>query len=308
MYVAFRHALRRVFSRIAERGMDIFILPHLDSGGRIQTWRNWFEFDPLDDISGYSYEGLVLNSIADALTATTNRDTRVELALSGEMGTSLFRHPESYRRIVQNLRGRPGLKQLKIGISLNHGGIAGRGNQNGAEEIKLSNAGRRQMQSLLDECDFIGMSFYRPVSLHPSPDDFVRGIEHFMSEFAMHGLNVPITKPLHFSEVGIGGGFHDNDVAPSPAKAVESPWAGSGNPRVNPWATEAMRELRREYHRALLEFLATQPAKWNVSAAFFWSTGSWDPQGMRHQLFADAEIVAAVNQHNQSVAAGASDR
>ena len=48
------------------------------------------------------------------------------MALSGEMGTSLFRYPESYRTVVRQLRTAPELKQLKIGISLNHGGIAGK--------------------------------------------------------------------------------------------------------------------------------------------------------------------------------------
>ena len=63
-----------------------------------------------------------------------------------------------------------------------------------------------------------------------------------------------------------------------------------------------MQDLRRQYHRALLEFLAKQPARWHVSAAFFWSMGSWDPQGMRHPTFADPEIAAAIELHNQKVA------
>jgi hypothetical protein len=61
--------------------------------------------------------------------------------------------------------------------------------------------------------------------------------------------------------------------------------------------------LRRLYHAALLEFLATQPASWQVSAAFFWSTGSWDPQGMRHPEFADPEIMRAIERHNRAVIA-----
>jgi hypothetical protein len=275
--------------------MDIYILPHIDAGNRIRTWRNWVDFDPLESYGGYSYEDLMLGSIADALAATIKSGTRVEMALSGEMGTSLFLYPASYRKIIRGLRARPGLDRLKIGISLNHSGIAGQNNPLGRENIRLTDDGRRQMQLLIDECDFVGMSFYRPVNEKPTVEDFVRGIEHFMSEFAQHGLNVPTTKPLHFSEVGIGGGA-DSD----PAKAVETPWAGSGDPRVNPWRTDPMRELRRRYHGALLDFLASQSADWHVSAAFFWSTGSWDPQGMRHPVFADPEIMEAIQRHNQA--------
>ena len=291
--------LRRVFSRMREHDMDIFILPHIDAGGRVRTWRNWVDFDPLVAYGGATYERLMIDSIANALAETVDEETKIELALSGEMGTSLFRYPESYRKIIRRLRERPNLKQLKIGISLNHGGISGQGNPTGVEDIVLDGNQRAEMQSLIDECDFVGMSFYRPVRAEPTPADFVRGIEHFMGEFREHGLSVPTSKPMHFSEVGIGGGHDDNDQASDPAEAVKTPWSGSGDPRTNPWRDPAMRRLRRQYHQALLDFLTQQPAPWHVSAAFFWSTGSWDPQGLRHPEFADPEIMAAIRRHNQ---------
>ena len=62
-----------------------------------------------------------------------------------------------------------------------------------------------------------------------------------------------------------------------------------------------MQQLRRQYHSALLQFLDEQPARWRVSAAFFWSTGSWDPQGIRHPVFADPEISREIRAHNQKV-------
>jgi hypothetical protein len=62
-----------------------------------------------------------------------------------------------------------------------------------------------------------------------------------------------------------------------------------------------MQQLRRQYHRALLQFLEEQPARWAVSAAFFWSTGSWDPQGIRHSDFRDPEIAAAIQRHNEQL-------
>jgi hypothetical protein len=284
---------------MVHHNMEVFILPHIDAGGDVRTWRNWVDFDPLQSYNGFSYEQLMIGTIADALAESIRPATHVELALSGEMGPSLFRYPESYRKIVRGLRDRANLKQLKIGISLNHDGIAGRGNPNGAADIQLNDDQRAQLQSLVNECDFVGMSFYRPVSVPPRVADFVRGIDHFMEEFRDHGLSVPMGTPLHFSEVGIGGGHDDDDVASDPAKAVMSPWAGSGDPRVNPWRSPEMRQLRRQYHDALLEFLTQQPARWRVSAAFFWSTGSWDPQGIRHAVFRDPAIAGEIDRHNR---------
>jgi hypothetical protein len=295
--------LRRVFARMAEHGMEIFILPHIDAGGRVRQWRNWVDFDPLEPYGGYTYDGLMIGTIVEALEQSVPRDTHVEMALSGEMGSSLFRYPQSYRRIVQELRRRTELKQLKVGISLNHGGIAGRGNPTGAPDIRLSNEGRDELQSLIDECDFVGMSFYRPVRVSPTADDFVRGIEHFMGEFREYGLKVATTKPMHFSEVGIGGGSANGrrDRAPTPARAAQTPWGGTGDPRHNPWRDPALQALRRRYHDALLEFLARQPAPWRVSAAFFWSSGSWDPQGMRDAEFADPRIIESIQRHNAAI-------
>ena len=214
------------------------------------------------------------------------------------MGTSLFRYPDSYRQIVRRLHDRPERRRLKTGISLNHGGIAGRNNPTGVKDIQLSDDERQKVQSLIDECDFIGMSFYAPVSTSPTTEDFVRGIDRFMGEFQQHGLSVATTKPIQFSEVGIGGGRLRNTEEPDLDKAVAAPWEGTTVSRQNPWRHESLRTLRRNYHSALLQFLADQPAGWRVSSAFLWSIGSWDPIGCRHPEFADLEIVAAIEDHN----------
>ena len=292
--------LRQVFSRMVKHDIGIAILPHIDAGGKIQQWRNWVVFDPAEPYAGYSYEDLMLETIADALAESVTPKTRIELALSGEMGTSLFQYPETYRTIVHKLRERPDLKQLKLGISLNHGGIAGRNNPTGAKDIQLSDEKRQHMQSLIDECDFVGMSFYAPVNISPTPDDFVRGIERFMNEFKQHGLTVPTSKPMQFSEVGIGGRRVIRGTT-DPDKAVQTPWEGTANPRSNPWKQPPMQKLRRQYHDALIHFLAEQPAPWRVSGAFFWSMGSWDPVGHGSAEFADPDIMAAIEKHNRSV-------
>jgi hypothetical protein len=296
-----KDALRQIFAKMVEHDMAIYILPHIDPGGEIRTWRNWVDFDPVVRYSGYSYEQLMIDTLAEALSESVKSDTRVEMALSGEMGTSLFRYPKSYQAMIDRLRARPQLKQLKIGISLNHGGIAGRGNPTGVPDIKLNDDERKSLQAVIDASDFVGMSFYRPVRVNPTTVDFVRGIDDYMGEFEEFGLNVPTSKPLQFSEVGIGGGHDEDDVAPDPAKAAATPWGGSGNPSDNPWRDPAVQALRRQYHRELLKFLKTQPARWQVSAAFFWSMGSWDPLGLRNPEFEDPQITTAVERHNRGV-------
>jgi hypothetical protein len=296
-----RNELQQAFARMVKHRMAIYILPHIDAGGKVRQWRNWVNFDPLELYSGYSYGDLMLGTIADALADATTNDTHLEMALSGEMGTSLFRYPESYRIVVRQLRARPNLKQMKLGFSLNHGGIAGKRNPTGAKDVLLSEGGRKQMQALIDDCDFVGMSLYAPISGKPTPDDFVRGIDRFMSEFKQYGLSVPTNKPMQFSEVGIGGGRLRNGEEPDPTKAVQAPWEGTANSQNNPWRQKAMGSLRREYHKALLEFLAKQPAQWHVSAAFLWSMGSWDPIGLRQPEFADPEIIATIEQHNRAM-------
>ena len=126
-----KEKLQQVFARMVKHDMAIYILPHIDAGGKVRQWRNWVNFDPLESYAGYTYADLLLGTIADALAEAATPNTHIEMALSGEMGTSLFRYPESYRTVVRQLRSRPQLKQLKLGISLNHGGIAG-------EEIRLA--------------------------------------------------------------------------------------------------------------------------------------------------------------------------
>ena len=290
--------LRQIFTRMVKHHMDITILPHIDAGAGTRTWRNWVDFDPLTVYGGYSYNNLLLDTIASALTATVNHDTEIDFALSGEMGTSLFRYPQSYRMIVAQLRAHPELKHLKIGISLNHGGIAGRGNPVGPKEIELTEEQREQMQALIEDCDFVGMSFYAPVSATPTVDDFVRGIDRFMGEFQQLGLSVPTSKPMQFSEVGIGGRQLINSAG-DPAKAVQTPWEGTAETDKNPWKDPQMRKLRRQFHDSLLQFLTEQPARWQVECAFVWSMGSWDPVGARDPEFADAEIKAAIERHNR---------
>src|SRR4029078_9868232 len=103
------------------------------------------------------------------------------------------------------------------------GGVAGKGNPTGGQEIQLSGNKREQLQALINECDLVGMSFYAPVSVSPTPNDVVLGIDRFMDELKQYGLSVPSSTPMQFSEVGIGGGRLKYGEEPDSVKAVRAP-------------------------------------------------------------------------------------
>ncbi|MCC7475001.1 MAG: cellulase family glycosylhydrolase [Pirellulales bacterium] len=298
--ITLRNDLRRVFKLMIDHDLAIHILPHVDSGGRVNVWRNLISFDPLERRGEWSYDDLVLRSIADELGAVLKPHSRADIALSGEMGTSLFLHPEKYLQILRKLRARPDLKNVKLGVSLNHGGIAGRKIPIGAPESILPEQERQALQTFLEESDFLGMSFYAAISETPSPSDFVKGIEKYLGEFKAFQLTVPADLPMQFSEIAIGGG-HPHGEEVSPASAAASPWEGSSDGERSPWKSPGMQQLRRNFHNALLEFLRTQPAPRPVTAAFLWSSGSWDPLGHSDSRFLDTTIAKQIELHNRSV-------
>ena len=294
MRAELRAKLSQVFGRMVKYGMNIAVLPHIDAGGKVQQWRNWIDFEPNVSYGGFSYRDLVMGSITESLAETVSDDTRVELALSGEMGTSLFRYPASYREITQSLRDKPKMKNLKIGISLNHGGIAGEGNPVGTKDVQMSAEQREQMQGLIDDCDFVGVSFYAPVRVSPTRDDFVNGVNRFMSQFEQHGLRVPTSKPLQFSEVGIGGRRLRDGVG-DPEKAAATPWEGSAFAEITPGPRNQCSSCGGS---------STLPC-WISSSGSrpdgllqgpVWSMGSWDPLGHGEPTFADVQIMEAVGQ------------
>src|SRR5262249_32805614 len=156
--------------------------------------------------------------------------------------TSLFQHADSYRKIVEQLRKRPQLKGMKIGISCNHDKIAGEGNPKGRKEIRLTEEQRKQMQSLIDECDFVGMSAYIQASNPPTVDDIVQGIDRVMKQFSALGLSVPKSKPMQFTEMGVGG----REKRPRDAdleQMLQAPWEGTSIVAKNPWVDESKRDL-----------------------------------------------------------------
>lgn len=290
----FQRTLRETFREADDHGMQISVVAHLNSWGDIYDWRNFFQFDPLEELDGFTYQRAVIEPIVSALVEAGVPIAHTELSLTGEMGHSVFNHAASYRRIVAELRSREASKRLALGVSLNFNRVAG--------ESETSASQNQQVQRLIDESDFLGMSNYRWFSLPVTPNIFVEAIEAFMAQLQARDIFVPVNLPLHFTEVGIGGGREDGKLASSPEIAAKTPWQGSDRRSRNPWSSSTMQSFRVEYHRALLEFLKIQPSAYQVQGAYLWSEGSWDPMDLQDRGFADPQIIRLIQEHNTTVA------
>lgn len=286
------------FRRAVERKMGISILLHLNAHGQIQEWRNNFEFDPLEKINGSSYEESCLLPVVESLETSVPADWPIEISLQGEMGTTVFRHPESWKSLLEHLRARKKLTNLRCGLSFNYQGVAGK--------VKPEEIPPESLSSLWKNCDFIGVSMYQAVSPIPRPEDFDLAVGLFAGEFAGMRCQLPTNKALHFVEVGLGGGgLSDADWKPKiPAESLDdaarAPYLGSANPNeADPWKNADLKTFRLRYHEALCEFLASPHPRYPVSQAFLWSFGSWDPYGLEDSRFADAGIIKVISAHNR---------
>lgn len=283
----FTDQLTTAFTKAVELGLDIAILPHYDPAGEVFEWRNLYDFEPYEKHNGHSYATAVIDPIVEALRRSAKPQTRVQFALSGEMGRSLFTHPAAYRRLAAQVRDGLQGHDLQVGLGLNFSGNTGEQTPT-AEQC-------REMQRLVDACDFVGFSNYSPFEPPPNAAQFSRDCQALLDELAALSIVVPEGTPLLFSEIAIGG--KDSVVA-----SAAEPWEGSPRASRNPWRTEEMISLRRAYYTELLHFLKTQPGSRPVTAAYLWSEGSWDPQGLDRQEFLDPVIVEMIREHNRSIA------
>lgn len=296
----FRDAFAATIGQAVRLGVNVSILPHLDpAGGPHTEWRNLYRFRPAETIGPGSYESLLIDPLADAIVAEATSDTRIDLALSGEMGRSLFEHPQDYLRMVKRLRFRfasqPNTANVRVGIALNWSGLAG--------DLDTSKVDHSAIAALVMACDFVGFSCYAPVSVPPTAKDFAAAVASFRSQlFELTGVPVPI-KRLVLSETGIGGGLAppgpDGPLLPTVEEIAAKPYEGRGNTRRDPWSDPAIAELRRQYHAALCDYLTgTEESSPPVEKAFIWSEGPWDPQGISGERFRDEPIAKLIDDHN----------
>jgi hypothetical protein len=194
----FRESLRAAFARAVALGLDVAVLPHLDAAGPQFGWRNRFDMDPSAVCGGYSYQQIMIDTIVDALEGAVGETTGVDLALTGEMGRTVFAYPESYRRMIADLRRRDRLPRLKTGVSINFHEVSGRYEPTAAQ--------RAALRTLIAESDFLGVSCYGFVRVPPRAEDFTNTVRAFAAEMEEQGVGLPEGLELHFSEVGLGGG------------------------------------------------------------------------------------------------------
>ncbi len=273
------------------QGMAISVLCHLDVARGRYVWRNYFRFDPMVEVEGFSYRSSLVQPLVETLAEILPDDRLLTISVAGEMGTSVFDHPESYRQLVAEVRRSLNDKKLLVGVCFNHNGVEGK------SDVAMPD----QIQSLLDECDYIGFSNYHAVSVPPRVEDFVKSVDSFAGAFARHHIHLSDTTQLQFTEIGLGG-FGPGGFTTEPAQAARTLWEGTSFAGQNPWGDDAMHRFRVDYHRELLKFLQAQPAKWPVQRAFLWTDGSWDPQGVAAIEFKDEMILKMIQEHNRKAA------
>ncbi len=300
-----RDWLTAAFRAATDAGLEVSVLCQVDASdtGAVQDWRNFFDFDPTDVLPGGSYESAVLGPVMEALDAAVPRGTRVELAVEGEMGRTLFTHPDKWRQIIARLKSEPGREAWRVGISANYENVAG--------ETKPDASPASERQALVAAADFVGLSCYAKAGAVPTEQDFAGCVEKFAAEWAAAGCAIPPGKPLRFTELGLGGGGFDDEWQlrlPAPRLDRMAPFSGTDDVAKNPWQDAARRDYRRAWHRAALSYLRQPRTPWPVASAFLWSFASHDVHGFTQPAFRDDVIVRDIREHNESVRAPVRDR
>ncbi|MFN2475646.1 MAG: hypothetical protein ABR526_04810 [Chthoniobacterales bacterium] len=223
-------------------------------------------------------------------------DWPVEVSLQGEMGRTVFAHPQSWLKLLNEVKRRARLQRALFGLSFNDQWVSG--------DVIPANNDRQTLKELWQACDFVGVSMYQKLSVPPRSEDVALNVGQFINEFSKLGCPLPEGKPLDFVEFGIGGGGQwPDETYHAPASdvkaAARSPFAGTDKVEENPWRSPALVKLRRQTYAAFRDFLARPMSRHPVRAACTWSYGSWDVQGLVHPAFADEEIARGLQEHNR---------
>lgn len=261
-------------------------------------WRNTAVFDPSVEYQGFSYERSLLRPLLESVDGILSSGHRVQMSLQGEMGATTFACPTSYIQIINKYKKIVSKAKLELGLGLNFNKVNGR----------LVNYSQAKVQKLFDAVDFIGISAYKSVSIPPKPGDFQSIVDSFISELGKLGIKENPKMPLHFSEIGIGGGDSNQsgNMAGDLRELARSPWSGvkgEYSDKNNPWLVPEYQDFRRKYFDGLVGFLATPAKKYKVVATFIWNTGSWDVQGIYSEVprFSDEEVVGSIRKYNESL-------
>lgn len=87
------------------------------------------------------------------------------------------------------------------------------------------------------------------------------------------------TKPLIYSEQGVGGGTDDGKVAPDLDYLRKHPFAGTStiySAQLDPWKVPAYRQYRRNLYQQLSYWAAIGGGpQYNIDSVYVWNSGSW---------------------------------
>eukprot|EP00775_Hariotina_reticulata_P013864 gene13864-13986_t len=136
MIAQYRSAMTLCFAEALRQGLTLYIRPHLDDGTANGAWRNGLLLQPEQDYGGFSYYGIMLAPIADALKQALSITAQegslrslpgrnrpvVYFAMQGEMSATVMRYASQWNSVVDQMRatfatGTPA--DIKLGIGLN---------------------------------------------------------------------------------------------------------------------------------------------------------------------------------------------
>ncbi len=277
----FQRKIKTCFEKVPN-DIKIAITLHLNDSQKTSYWRNFIKFDPLKKMNGFSYYDFLIKPVVQSLKELKKEN--VNISLQGEMGATVFSYPKSYAKIITRLK--KDHPQWDFGISLNFNKING-----GVESFD-----KQEVQKLLEMIDFFGFSAYQPFDHQFIFSHFKRTSKNFLNMLKKLEVKLPSSTPLHFREVGIGGGNELNDGsshAITPKEAATHPYAGA----KNPWKSQKMRDFRIRFHKELIRYLKRQMNFPNpVTEAYLWNTGSWDPLNLYPftEPFEEQEVINAL--------------
>ncbi|KIY96863.1 hypothetical protein MNEG_11101 [Monoraphidium neglectum] len=322
-------ALRCFKAAVSAGFTGIQILNHIDSQDGTQ-WRNFLSFDPMARYGGWSYEDVVVRPSSEALKAVIKPHQKVWFMMSGEMGRSIFDFPLSYLKLMNKYRGSLAQKKsagsVKMGVALHWNKVCGdcfamphvdshqiyNTTYHQIFESQKDQIARKfdipMIQRVFQSSDVLGISHYAPAPTDgPTPASFSMPIDTTAYELSHWGIDLKALimtggRDFLFSEVGLGGSDPaDSRPATSLAELAANPLDGIWavyNIAQDPWRIANYKLYRREWYKALTEFLyGGGGPPYKVDAAFIWSVGSFDVAAIHpistsdEGTYADWEIV-----------------
>lgn len=130
--------------------------------------------------------------------------------------------------------------------------------------------------------DFIGLSSYAPLPAIITPDAMEVAIQTAAFELKYFGIDLKSlvkTKPVIYSEQGIGGCTDNNTVAPDFDYLRNHPYSGSPptySAQLDPWLVPEFKAYRRRLYQVMSYWAALGGGpQYRIDSVYVWNSGSW---------------------------------